>query len=63
MKHIYLKLTVKYMSIYTSFYKVVKAKKAICNIPLNPIISDQCNKLSMTSPFRSKKKNHLKTTS
>lgn len=33
MKHIYLKLTVKYMSIYTLFYKVVKAKKLFATSP------------------------------
>lgn len=42
-----------------------KGKTAICNIPLNPIISDHCNKLSMTFSFerKKKKKTHLKTTS
>lgn len=49
------------MSIYTEFYKVAKGKKAICNIPLNPIPGN-CNKLSMTFPFE-KKRNNIKTTS
>lgn len=60
MKHIYFKLTVKYEHIYIVL-QGSKGKKAICNIPLNPIISDNCNKLSMTFPFEKRK--HLKTTS
>lgn len=57
MKHIWFKLTVKYMRIYTVLQDS-KGKKAICNIPLS-LISDHCNKLSMTFPFE-KKKNILK---
>lgn len=42
MKHIYLKLTVKYEHIYIVL-QGSKGKKAICNIPLNPIIPFQIN--------------------
>lgn len=51
---IYFKLTVKYEHIYIVL-QGSKGKNASCNIPLNPIISDHCNKLSMTFPFGKKR--------